>query len=318
MDITGWLLQGEPWVAYNTCLHLLGHAADSPVLIALRQAMVSHPLVAAILDELPAWETQQVNSHKNAGLLMHKLSFLADIGLGMNIPQIRNVVDLISRHRANEGVTQVLANIPVHFGGSGQPLWTWSLCDAPVVMQALLRLGFRDAAMDSGIVHLRSHARENGWPCAVAENMKFRGPGRKDDPCPYASLSMMKLLAAAGQGLSREASLGVECLLGLWERSREEHPYIFYMGTDFRKLKAPLLWHDILHVADTLSLFPQVRADARFTDMIETIKAKEDGQGRYTPESIWTAWKDWEFGQKKEPSRWLTFLILRMFKRLED
>jgi hypothetical protein len=34
------------------------------------------------------------------------------------------------------------------------------------------------------------------------------------------------------------------------------------------------------------------------------------------PESVWQAWQDWEFGQKREPSRWVTFLVLRINKRL--
>ena len=43
--------------------------------------------------------------------------------------------------------------------------------------------------------------------------------------------------------------------------------------------------------------------------------AKAGADGRYTPESVWTAWKDWEFGQKKEPSPWLTLLVDRIERR---
>lgn len=42
-------------------------------------------------------------------------------------------------------------------------------------------------------------------------------------------------------------------LLSLWENSRQRHTYMFYMGTDFRNLKLPYVWYDILSVADTLS-----------------------------------------------------------------
>ena len=52
-------------------------------------------------------------------------------------------------------------------------------------------------------------------------------------------------------------------------------------------------------------------------EMADIVKAKADDQGRFTPESIWMAWKGWGFGQKREPSQWLTFLILRIFKRFE-
>jgi hypothetical protein len=88
------------------------------------------------------------------------------------------------------------------------------------------------------------------------------------------------------------------------------------MGTDFRKLKAPFVWYDILHVAEVLSHFSWVHDDARFVEMLVLINSKADEQGLYTPESIWTAWKGWDFGQKKLPSQWLTFLIYRINRRV--
>jgi hypothetical protein len=89
------------------------------------------------------------------------------------------------------------------------------------------------------------------------------------------------------------------------------------MGTDFRKLKAPLFWYDILHVLDVLSHFQWVRADKRFKQMLKIVESKADKDGRYVPESIWTAWKDWDFSQKKIPSQGLTFFVHRILKRIE-
>jgi hypothetical protein len=159
--------------------------------------------------------------------------------------------------------------------------------------------------------------RENGWPGVVSKELgKFRGPGRKDDPCPYATLVMLKMLSQFGQWTnSSEVHVGAESLLGLWEKSLELHPYMFYMGTDFRKLKAPFVWYDILHVLDVLSQFGWLRNDSRLKEMSYLVKSKANTEGRYTPESEWKAWKEWEFGQKKQPSRWLTFLVLRILLR---
>jgi hypothetical protein len=107
-----------------------------------------------------------------------------------------------------------------------------------------------------------------------------------------------------------------EAALNAWAERRERHPYMFYMGTDFCKLKAPLAWYDILHVLDVLTRYPQYRADPRLLEMAAIVRAKMDSEGKFTPESIWTAWKDWEFGQKKVPSRWLTFLVWRVLNRV--
>jgi hypothetical protein len=115
---------------------------------------------------------------------------------------------------------------------------------------------------------------------------------------------------------SRAAQTAAETLLDLWTHSREQHPYLFYMGDDFRKLKAPLVWYDILHVVDVLAQFPHLRRDPRLRAMIDCVRAQMDKQGRLTPASVWQAWSDWEFGQKKIPSRWVTLVAHRTFKRI--
>lgn len=93
---------------------------------------------------------------------------------------------------------------------------------------------------------------------------------------------------------------------------------MFFMGSDFRKLKAPFVWYDLLHVLDVLTRFQNLRGDPRLRDMLAVLTSKADSTGRFTVESVWTAWKDWEFGQKKVPSRWLTLLAWRVIGRVEE
>jgi hypothetical protein len=211
-------------------------------------------------------------------------------------------------------------NIPTHFGGTGQDQWAWALCDAPLIVYALAKFGLRnEPAIQAAIGYLSGLLSDNGWPCAVSKELgKFRGPGRKDDPCPFANLAMLKALSEIG-GLrdSPACHTGADTLLDLWSKSTTQHPYMFYMGTDFRKLKVPFVWYDLMHVLDVLSRFSWLKKDTRLLEMLEILKSKADQQGRFTLESIWTAWKDWEFGQKREPSRWLTLLAWRTIERVE-
>jgi len=90
------------------------------------------------------------------------------------------------------------------------------------------------------------------------------------------------------------------------------------MGTDFSRLKAPFIWYDVLHVADALSRLPWLRQDPRLQDMVSVMTGQVAADGRATPGSVWMAWKDWEFGQKKVPSRWVTLLVERVRQRMED
>jgi hypothetical protein len=315
-----WLLASQPWVQYRTRLDLLDQPEDDPQVLVARRAMLTHPQVQSLLAELADWPGTVLSSHKTASHPLHKLAFLADLGLRAGDTGVESIVARIVAHQAPAGPFQVLMNIPTHFGGSGQDQWAWALCDAPLVLYALLRFGLgEDPRIKTAVQYLVGPIRENGWPCAVSPEMgKFRGPGRKDDPCPYANLVMLKALAQSAEWRDSQASHnGAETLLTLWNERRERHPYLFYMGTDFCKLKAPLVWYDILHVLDVLTQFPWLRGDSRLQSMVDVIRIKADQQGHFTPESIWTAWKGWDFGQKHEPSPWLTLMAQRVLKRMD-
>jgi hypothetical protein len=106
-------------------------------------------------------------------------------------------------------------------------------------------------------------------------------------------------------------------LLWHWGPEYDHKLYLFGAGTFFRRLKYPFVWYDILHVTDVLSRFPFVHGDPRFQSMVETITEQADDDGRYTAASMYRAWKGWSFADKKNPSPWLTFLVLRVQRRME-
>lgn len=316
-----WLLQGEPWIEYRTRVDLLEQSEADPQVIAARKAMLADPKIKSLLGELAGWPGEVLNSHKSASQPFHKLEFIAELGLKVNDPPVKKIVQKVMQHQSKQGPFQLPTNIPVHFGGSGKDEWAWALCDAPVIVASLIQMGMGgDPRVQKGLEYLNRLVRDNGWPCAVSPELgKFRGPGRKEDPCPYATLVMLQALAHVPElRESKFAKAGVESLLSLWGKSREQHPYMFFMGTDFRKLKAPLCWYDILHVLDVLSHFIWARKDRRFKQILEVVKSKADSDDRYVPESVWTAWKDWDFGQKKIPSRGLTFFVERVSKRSQE
>lgn len=316
-----WLLQGEPWIEYRTRLDLLGQAENDPQVVAARKRMLADAKIQALLTELNDWPGTVLNSHKSASQSFHKLEFIADLGLNINDPPVNKIIQRVMSHQSKQGPFQLPTNVPKHFGGSGQDEWAWALCDAPIIVASLIQMGMgEDTRVQTAVEYLNGLLRENGWPCTVSPELgKFRGPGRKDDPCPYATLVMLKVLAHVPElRESKSAKTSVETLLSLWEESRESHPYMFFMGTDFRKLKAPMFWYDILHVLEVLSHFKWAGKDKRFKAMLDVAVSKADADGRFIPESIWTAWKDWDFSQKKIPSRGLTFYVQRILKRCKQ
>lgn len=317
IDLIQWLLESdEPWTRYRTLLDLLDQPEDKPEVKAARQAMLEHPRVQSLVTELKEWPGYPLKRHNDAKHPLHKLAVLADFGLRATDPAMPWIVKKVMAHQSPEGAFQVTAQIDPRYGGTGEVEWVWMLCDAPTILYSLLSLGLqKDESVQRAVEHLIGLLRDNGWPCASQTG--FGGPGRKDDPCPLANLLALKALAQLPEMRGSEvAQIGAEMLLGHWERQKERKIYLFGVGTDFRKLKYPFIWYDILHVTEVLSRFPLVHTDPRFQEMVETITTQADGEGRCTAGSMYRAWKGWAFADKRNPSPWLTFLVLRVIKRL--
>lgn len=317
-EVTTWLTAGPPWVAYRAFVDLLDLPEDDKWVQTARQSMLADPRIQALIVELARWPGKVLKRHNDADHSLHKLVFLAELGLKEGDPGMEVVIERILAHRSPEGIFQVLVNIKPAYGGTGKDQLAWMLCDAPLVTYALMKFGLGDNEdLQGGVEYLTSLVRENGWPCGVSPDLgKFRGPGRKADPCPYANLTMMKMLSQCPDLDQEVASAGAETLLRLWEQRKERRPYLFAMGTGFNKLKAPLIWYDLLNLVDVLTCFPWLHNDPRLAEMLDILQSKADEQGRFTPKSIWTAWKNWEFGQKKQPSAWVTLIANRTLKRV--
>jgi hypothetical protein len=50
--------------------------------------------------------------------------------------------------------------------------------------------------------------------------------------------------------------------------------------------------------------------------MIDELAKHADEEGCYTFSYMYRAWKGWSFADRKRPSPWLTFLVLRILKRI--
>ena len=317
MDTIGFILEnGDVWLQYAARLNILGESKKS--LAQLRLQALSDPKIKAYLSDVADYHSILVSNHKNPDLPIHKLLFLLNLGFDSDVPEIQTAIEKIMEHKDSNGIYQSLTNIPKHFGGSGEDLFGWCLCDAPLLLLALLKTGIDyEKHIKQGVDFLVGYHKDSGFPCTVSPEFgKFRGPGRKDDCCPNASLIMLKLLSAIPEYHDTETAENTAMgLLTLWENSLERHPFMYYMGTDFRKLKAPAMWYDIVHVVDVLSRFKNIRSDARFIEMFSIIKNKQDSSGLFTPEAVYQKFKGWDFGQKKTPSPYLTYICYQILAR---
>ena len=306
----------EPWLQYAIRVNFLRDSKEN--MAGLKREALKDEKIKLYLKDISNFHGILVSNHKNPELPIHKLLFLLDLGFDTDIPEIKNAVTQIMAHKDKFGIYQSLTNIPKHYGGKGENVFGWCLCDAPLLLLALLRAKVDyQKHIRQGVDYLATLFKEHGFPCTVSEEHgKFRGPGRKDDCCPYATLSMLNLMAEIDEyRTGNVACQGADVILSLWENSLEKHPFMFYMGTDFRKLKAPAIYYDIVSVADCLSKFEQIKTEPGFREMIEIIKGKQNADGMFIPESVYQKCKGWDFGQKKTVSPYLSFLCIRILNR---
>lgn len=320
-DVIQWLLESdEPWTRYRTLVDLLNRPEDASEVQAARAEMLAHPQVQALITEAATWPGYALKRHNDAKHPIYKFSTLADFGVQATDPGMKAGIEALMAHQAEESAFQTQIYLHRRWsGGLEGEQWTWMACDAPTILYALLAFGMNDdQRVQRATDHLVNLADDNGWRCKAAPEFgaKFNGPGRKADPCPIVNVYALKALSLVPELLdSPTTRAGAEMLLGHWERQTERKIYLFGIGTDFRKLKYPFVWYDVLHVAEVLSRFPFVHADPRFHEMVETITTQADENGRYTATSMYRAWKGWSFADKKTPSPWLAFLVLRVQKQ---
>ena len=125
-------------------------------------------------------------------------------------------------------------------------------------------------------------------------------------------------LAQRSELVDQEASRkATTFLLDCWaNRGRVKYPgHDSQIESGWEKLKYPFTDYRILKFLDVLSSFPAARGDPRINDMLTLLGSKGDEEGRFRPESVVKVWTDFDFGQRKEPSRWLTMLAWRVMGR---
>jgi hypothetical protein len=313
-----WILDGaEPWAGFRF-LADVAPPADAGEVAAAREVMVGHPAVGALVARAAQWPGYPLKRHNDAAHPLYALSTLADLGLRLQDPGIAELVSAVTEHFDGEGF-QTLMWFPRFLTKEPDTEgWGWVLCDAPTLLYSLLAFGVRSPAVDAAVGALVARVEDNGWRCGAASSLpRFSGPGRKDDPCPLATIAALKVLSLLPEHHDAPAvAAGIGAILDHWENQKAYKLKMFGIGTDFRKLKYPFVWYDILHVTDILSRFPLARGDRRLAEMVDVLVAQADEDGRYRAGAMYQAWKGWSFADKKHPSPWLTTLVLRLRARV--
>jgi hypothetical protein len=315
-----WLLeQADPWVVLNTRRDLLGQRDDAPEVKRALYQLKKDPRVNELLEEVKVWPPRlplgRAYDPKDS---LWKLSILADFGLTREDKRVAQVSEKIF---ANQATAPAPSGF-LHGGFDHTKSWDKKpyVCISHVMTYALARFGYLgDQRLEKAYDYLTSWQRlDGGWHPTEA---CLAGNERENDPsCPFGTVNVLRAIAVHPKlKESKIAAKGVAHILNVWERRAEPYrPVGFGMGSTFDRLQYPFVQHQLLKTVDTLSNFSVALSDKRFAEMLARVASKVTADGFYKAEGINKPYAEFDFGQKKTSSPWITFIVARAVHRHEQ
>jgi hypothetical protein len=327
-----WMLGStEPAARWIVHAHLLDGTDSARLAAAARAEVRADPATGSLIARLPEWETAAaLSGHQSPRFAPNLLGLLADMGVaGGDEERIERLLDAMLRHQLPDGRFTSFATSKVAPEGA----WSSLPCDTHAIAEVLLRFG-RGAdprvahAMRTTLDDLSDTSQGPGWRCRPDEVSGFRGPGRKHDICPQATLEALRAWSYVPPS-ERPAEIHEVARISLrvWRTRADEQPYMFGHGARFKTVKWPTTWYDVHGVLDTLGRYPSLwRApDADPADRLALaelvacmIAYNFADDGTVTPQSCYRGFEDYSFGQKKRPSPFATARLLQVLRRFDD
>ncbi len=297
--VLDWLLEGPAWLKYAVELQLLDRQPD--IKPALEDKSI--PKIITRLQSkdagIPAIKPGLVH-YTATGKVYWDLFFLADIGFTLQDFGLEAEAEKIFRFQTQDGTFIIPPNVKDNY-----------FCMSAILMSSLAKMGYRD---DPRLIkYIRAAMVDqlpgSGWDCFAYDY----GPGYS---CPMDDMNVLMLLGQYQDYRNNpKLNKAIDHLLQHWETG--ENIYGFGVGSRFKSLQYPAVKYGILRVLDALSLFPYAVKQKPFQNMVDFVHAKAK-DGRYFAEATDMVYTDFDFSQMKEPSRWITFLVERIGKRVEE
>ncbi len=298
-EVLDWLLEGSAWLKYAVELQLLDQKPGTDT--ALKDNSI-RKIISRIKGNdvgIPAIKSGRVH-YTEAGKAYWDLFFLADIGLTVKDAGLEAEAEEIFKFQSRDGTFTMPPNVQDNY-----------FCMSAILIASLAKMGYRDDPRVIKYIRaaMGTQMPGGGWDC-------YGDSYVIGDSCPMDDMNILMLL---GQYLDYRNNPGlygaIDNLLTHWQE--RTHLYGFGVGKRFRSLQYPAVKYGILRVLDVLSFFPYAVKSPAFQNMLDCVHAKI-ADGRYFVEAADMVYTDFDFSQTREPSRWITFLVSRIDKRIES
>jgi len=322
-----WLLEEhDPGVRYLALRDLLDLKLDDPERLKAQSVAHQHGPIAEILnamDELGFWVEPGPGYSPKYRDTVWSIIILGQLGASIHLDQR---IERACRYLLDHALTEF-----GQFSSTGMPGGTVD-CLQGNLLGALLDLGFADPRLDQAFE----------WMARTLTGEGIAPMGAKDTPIRYYAVKCGLNFACGANNKLPCAWGAVKVMLAFSKLPSEKHtPLInkaIEQGFDFlggvNPLEAayPTGYSDkpsgnwwkfgfpVFYVIDLLqNLEVLVRlglgADPRLSRALDFIRGKQDKEGRWTLDYDYTG-KTWcDFGQKKQPNKWVTYRAACVLKQ---
>jgi len=303
--VIDWLMEDNSWLKFAVQTQLLEKKvepslaiADSKIQLVINRLKDSNVGISS----LKSGRTE----YTSTGNAFWDLFFLSDIGLRVEDIHIQDEIKNIFELQKEDG-TFILQD------GTKSGYF----CIPTIILSSLVKMGYDNDPRILRFIEkiFETQRLDGGWHCAL--NRATEKKLQDSASCPMDNLNVLMLLGQYDVYRYDERLNGaIDLLLIHWKKRMEPwRPYGFGVGNDFLKLKYPAVKYGILRVLDVLSLYPYAIKSNEFNEMVEFVM-KKTNDGRFFAESVSRSYSEFDFGQTKLPSKWITFLIYRIQKRI--
>lgn len=319
-DPIPWLLESEPWTRLRTEIDLLDKPVQSPDIQTIKNEIINHPKIKRLIRETSDWLPLAPGRNNDPKLSYFKLRMLSDFGLSCKNKYLKTIVEKAVEHKEND--LFAVRGTPPERPKKGETfqkpdpaadVWHVSPCTSPMITYSLLALGCDRASVKKSVSEIaRLWETPQGWFCHYFfVNSQFK---KLNAGCPMAGIMALEVFSRVpGLKESKQAKNAFAPIEFHWKYKKTL--YYFGRSKKFWTLKYPFVWYNALYVADVLTRFDFLREHELIKEIIHWIEDSQDENGRFKPTSIFMPYKSWSFGNKKEPSPWITLLCCRILKR---
>jgi hypothetical protein len=309
-EIIQWLIESDPWTSYQTRKNLLHEKITPSIEKQYRKEIITNTKIQCLINELHNYFPELATRHTDSKLSHYKLRMLSDFGLSKD-DGLDKIIHEVESHQ-NNNLYSIRQKLPLKDADQSIE-WNALPCDNPLLLYALQKLGVENISISSQIELLKEKWETPiGWFCSLPfVNGQFK---KEQIGCPMAGMLALEVFSINDDlKESKYSQNAYKTIMHHYEIGKSI--YYFGRGKKFHTFKYPYVWYNALYMADVLTRFEFTKKDQLVKDLIKWIKDNADHQGKYYPTSIFLEYKEWDFGNKKKASPWITYLCYKILEQ---